>query len=358
MPASSLRQERISTRWMRTGSAPSRLPRTEAISTALWGGTAIDVDLWSLAMEADANTLATVLDRMEVDVNLLDAYGQTLLYYAVAENDDPDAIRALVRSGVEIDHRDTYGWTALMHAVRDHPEPSIVRLLIELGSDLDLQNERGMTALMIAAEHDRPDMARVLLDAGADATVCTHGEVRRCSVAEFGMYISGRSGYVASDYAVISGSPETLELLLRHDPTATDWLRLLSLAMLGNPDPAMMRYLGELPITPDSETLVREAFIGDPNVYRVLRLAVWLRLADKIVLLHEWGVDLNAGSHTIHGTPLMRAVQVDWSEGIDLLLDLGADPLAEDNRGKTALDYVRDPLDEATYQRLLSVSSP
>ncbi len=326
---------------------------------AMLGGVSIGVDVWSLAMYADVGTLETVMSRLPVAVNILDEFDQTVLFYATTANRDLEAVRALVGAGVEIDHQDVFGWTALMHAVRDHPDTTIVPVLVELGADTDLQNQRAMTALMIAAESDRPDMVRALLDAGADATLCTNRIVERCGQSPWSAYRE----YVASDYAAIAGSPEILEVFLQRSPTDIDLNRLLVLAMLANSDLEMMRFLGALGADPNirlSETIA---------LYPI-HLAMFQRSPEKLLLLHELGANLEAQNSFNHAeyqqtsffpeTALMSAVGQGWSEGVDLLLDLGANPQFEDRHGNIALDSAsaRHPLEERTFQRLRTLSSP
>jgi ankyrin repeat protein len=62
----------------------------------------------------------------------------------------------------------TGGFTALMFAVRNGHE-SVVRALVKGGADLKAINGDGITATSIAITNDRFDLARTLLDLGADA---------------------------------------------------------------------------------------------------------------------------------------------------------------------------------------------
>ena len=62
----------------------------------------------------------------------------------------------------------TGGFTALMFAVRNGHE-DVVRALVKGGADLKATNGDGITATSIAVTNDRFDLAKTLLDLGADA---------------------------------------------------------------------------------------------------------------------------------------------------------------------------------------------
>ena len=49
---------------------------------------------------------------------------------------------------------------------------SIVQELVVEGVDVDLADEQGKTALMLAVVSKRMDIVEVLLNAGADVTLC------------------------------------------------------------------------------------------------------------------------------------------------------------------------------------------
>lgn len=115
------------------------------------------------------------------DVNAADAYQkETALMRAAAEG-HTDVVTALMAAGAdpnrqahvnplkERKHADhpTGGMTALMFAVRNGHE-NVVRALVKGGADLKATNGDGVTATSIAIVNDRFDLARTLLDLGAD----------------------------------------------------------------------------------------------------------------------------------------------------------------------------------------------
>jgi ankyrin repeat protein len=115
------------------------------------------------------------------DVNAADSYQQeTALMWAAVEG-HADVVTALLAAGADpnrqahvnplkqrknADHP-TGGMTALMFAARNGHEP-VIRALAKGGADLKATNGDGVTATSIAIVNDRFDLARTMLDLGAD----------------------------------------------------------------------------------------------------------------------------------------------------------------------------------------------
>jgi ankyrin repeat protein len=115
------------------------------------------------------------------DVNALSYQQETALMWAAAEghadvvktllaaNADPN-LKARITTLKERKHADhpTGGMTALMYAARNGQEGA-VRALMAGGADPKITNGDGVTAMAIAVVNDRFDLAKVMLDLGADA---------------------------------------------------------------------------------------------------------------------------------------------------------------------------------------------
>lgn len=115
------------------------------------------------------------------DVNAADSYQNETALMRASEEGHVDVVNALLAAGAnpnvkghvssltERKHADhaTGGFTALMFAVRNGHE-NVVRALVKGGADLKATNGDGLTATSIAIVNDRFDLARTLLDLGAD----------------------------------------------------------------------------------------------------------------------------------------------------------------------------------------------
>lgn len=115
------------------------------------------------------------------DVNAADSYQNETALMRASEEGHVDVVNALLAAGAnpnvkghvssltERKHADhaTGGFTALMFAVRNGHE-NVVRPLVKGGADLKATNGDGLTATSIAIVNDRFDLARTLLDLGAD----------------------------------------------------------------------------------------------------------------------------------------------------------------------------------------------
>jgi uncharacterized protein len=115
------------------------------------------------------------------DVNATDSYQNQTALMRAAEEGHVDVVNALLAAGAnpnvkshvssltERKHADhsTGGFTALMFAARNGHE-NVVRALAKGGADLKATNGDGLTATSIAIVNDRFDLAKTLLDLGAD----------------------------------------------------------------------------------------------------------------------------------------------------------------------------------------------
>jgi TonB family protein len=110
-------------------------------------------------------SLAQLLMRMGVDVNVVDSAGNTALMYA-AGNGQVDMTAMLVETGASVNTVTPEGWTALMLAALGGYTP-IVQGLIVAGADLSLKADIGMNALIMAAARGHAETVSALLDSGA-----------------------------------------------------------------------------------------------------------------------------------------------------------------------------------------------
>jgi hypothetical protein len=121
----------------------------------------------------DPDKINTILSR-GYDVNRLDISGQTALMVA-AFRGHVETVKLLLDRGADVNVRDRSGATALMYAAflagKDNPRqkcPEIIDLLVNQGADVNAVDKRGTTPLMFAAAHRETELARRMIQHGAD----------------------------------------------------------------------------------------------------------------------------------------------------------------------------------------------
>jgi ankyrin repeat protein len=157
-----------------------------------------------------------------------------------------------------------------------------VRSALDAGMDADAQSAKGMTALMCSAwQGDHVEVARLLLDRGADLTVRQ----------EF-------SGWTALTFAAVNGKQQCLDLFFERGATLDE--------------PA-----------------------GD---WKALMFAVQYRSRATARTMLEHGADPNARDDD-ERTPLMRAARNSDAELVPVLLAAGAEVDLVDTNGMSALHH-------------------
>lgn len=115
----------------------------------------------TLASARGFDTVVTTLLLRDADPNIADIYGWTPLMRAVEQN-RPAATRALLASGrVDANARDENGHTALHHAaVQGLTE--IARMLVEHGADVQIRDRGGRTPGMLAVAQGHEAIAEII----------------------------------------------------------------------------------------------------------------------------------------------------------------------------------------------------
>lgn len=92
------------------------------------------------------------------------------IHTAVASGNE-EALRQHIEAGTDINTKDPFGGSSPLITAAVFGQTEMARILIESGADLNFQNKDGSTALISAAFFGRPEIVRLLLDAGADKTI-------------------------------------------------------------------------------------------------------------------------------------------------------------------------------------------
>lgn len=95
---------------------------------------------------------------------------QTDLHTAVL-TDNREAVQQHIAAGSNLNEKDPFGGSSPLITASLFDKPEMARTLMDAGADLDFQNNDGATALHIAAFFCRPEIVKMLLEKGADKTI-------------------------------------------------------------------------------------------------------------------------------------------------------------------------------------------
>jgi ankyrin repeat protein len=234
--------------------------------------------------------------------------GLTALVFAAREN-DIETTRLLIDAGAEVNQQTTFGWSPLLTATNNR-NYQLGKFLIENGADVNAANKGGMTPLYLATDNrnieggdypvPRPDMdhlefIRLLLANGADPNLRVASNTENRTI--FTMQWFFEPGATAFVRAAQSGDGTLMRLLLEHgaDPT--------------------------IPTSFNDTALTAVAGIGWVEGVTF----EWSReeTSDVVRMLLDMGLDPNARNNDGR-TPLMGAALKGRNEIIQLLVDRGA----------------------------------
>jgi ankyrin repeat protein len=224
------------------------------------------------------------------------------------------------------------GMTSLLYAARDG-SLEIARLLIDAGADLEIAEANGIRPLLMSLLNGHLDVARLLVDAGAELNADDFwGRTPLFAAVDYrNLDMNNRDQDDPEDNG-IDRAPyfETIEYLLergadvdaqtREVPPSRRWLYSLG-------DVSWVDFTGQTPF-------LRAALSGDVAIMR---------------LLHDYGADPNLTTQA-GTTPLMAAAGVNWVvaqtytespesliEAVEFCLELGNDINATNSMGLSAL---------------------
>jgi truncated hemoglobin YjbI len=126
-----------------------------------------------LHVSAGAGNLSIVelLLRLGADPNAPDGGGHTPLYSVGNEcriSDGGKVVHALVRAGAKVDASDGVKHCTALHMAARRGSVDVAKALLECGADIEARDTLGETPLRRSVNCDKPEVAALLLSRGAD----------------------------------------------------------------------------------------------------------------------------------------------------------------------------------------------
>lgn len=95
-----------------------------------------------------------------------------------------EALQQHILAGSNLNEKDPFGGSSPLISAAVFDKPEMAKMLVEAGADLNFKNNDGSTALHSAAFFCRPEIVKLLLDKGADKSIKNaHGATAYESVA-------------------------------------------------------------------------------------------------------------------------------------------------------------------------------
>ena len=348
------------------------------------GAAGADLRLVDAAKSQDWTAVGSLL-RQGVDVTTAQADGATALHWAAYWN-DPDTLDLLIQAGANVNAENDYAATPLWAAcanrhagivaqlleVGANPnmrlrsgetlltrcahtgDPAAVRALVSHGAEIDAaEPEKGQTALMRAVARRHPDVARILLEAGAAVDTRTavvqqlRGTGARSTTSPQGSTYFDAGGFTPLLFAARHGAVDSARWLLAAgadvNDTGADGNSALVLAAMSGHE-TLARYLLEHGADPNAAgagyTALHAAVLrSQPDLLKAL-LATGAN--PDMPLLRGTPVPRWTYQHIFTlrekgATPLMLAAKYLEPQILRLLTAAGADPLLSMEDGTTAL---------------------
>jgi len=293
-----------------------------------------------LAIDNGHTEIAKLLLNAGVDANVNDKSGDTALQLASKEG-YTEIVKLLLEKGADVNTKYiNTGETALIKTSKNK-DTKIAAMLLAAGADINETAKNGGTALSEASIYGHPEMVEYLLENGADVNA------------------TKKYGETALILASLNGHTECVRILLekKADVTAKtndDLTALQKASQRGNIKIVEML----LDAGADDNVKDKKAYIAHIKANMALIEAIKNGRTEVVrgLLEKENGADANVKIY-YGSTVLHLASKEGHTEIVKLLLDNGANVIAQDVNDKTALELVEDKINESSDDDSMSIDS-
>jgi ankyrin repeat protein len=264
----------------------------------------------SMACEAGNSGIVELLLKSGADPSLSRAGGETPLMTA-SRTGNPSVVRLLLGAGAAVDARERNQQTAAMWAAAEgHTE--VLDLLMNAGSDLRTPLAGGWTPLFFAVREGRTETVRWLLRQGMDVNAAMQGEKR--SRGPSPLVLAVQNGHFETAAAILEAGADPNAQPTGHAALhAITWVRK---PVRGDGDPPP---------------------VGSGTVSSLQFVRLLVKSGADVNLRLQKGSSGFADFTTTGCTAFVLAAQTGDLPLLNLLLELGADPMIPNADGATAM---------------------
>jgi ankyrin repeat protein len=297
--------------------------------------------------------MADALLDAGADVGLANRAGATALYLATV-NGSRRMLERLLEAGERPDAVLAPTLETALHLTAKTGNADAVQLLIDRGADPNAKQVREFTPLMFAASEGHADVIRTLISAGANpaaTTVPSARPERRPAGGMTALLFASRQGHIDAARALIDAGADvdqasaenTSPLLIA---VVNGHYDLAGLLLEAGADPSLADVNGRAPLYAAIDLRnVQWSPAPAPKRPQAEHMAMIESLVEAgadlgtqiaAQITHRGSFDMR-WTELVGGTPFLRAAWNGDIEVMRLLLEHGADPLVETEKGESAL---------------------
>ena len=290
------------------------LPATE--TSDMKGGVSVETRGWTplhSAAEGGKEVIIETLLSSGLDIDSRGNDGTTPLMVAAAKGQEK-TVNLLLSKGAD-SHLENFMGRNLLHAAAEGGNTSIVRSMLSCNIDINSKDdESSATPLIIAVMHNHVEVAKYLLQEGADISLTTESDKRNAL-------------HIASQY----GSVEAIEMLLSYDsrPDLRDGE--------GNTPLACAAACGQIEAVNCLLKHGADPLLKGENGWSILHFAAQSGNVIIIETMLSKGLDIDSRGETLGLIPLMVSIIFEKLEAAKYLLEKGADESLKTTERKISL---------------------